>query len=675
MNKKNIYKVIAVAVVATGTFGLSSTSVFAKTNHTKLVKKVKLSHEQLVRGKNGAIYSNYKLNKVVSNLKKHKSVIFKTKQKYIIKDQKGKKHTYSLIKHKKLKGVALSNKLKLVKVKKTVKHSKKLVADSVASNNVTNSNNHSSNASSSSAQMPNNTTSSAASSTATTTNNHETVTTIVTPGTSLSSQSTTSTYLSNGASLSSSTSSSANSASSSAKSSSATSSASSNKSNSASSSAKSSSATSSVSSNKSSSASSSAKSSSATSSASSNKSNSASSSAKSSSATSSASSNNSNSASSSAKSSSATSSASSNNSNSASSSAKSSSATSSAGSNNSSSASSAASNNASNGELANYFTSSEISQINEYKSEAAAIGNGNSDSDVYDTKPNVNGTFNIGKLSQNYIDNSVKWVNFFRSMLHLKPLTNSSDWNTEAQYGAAALDALNTNLKTDGIIIHELPVNYKPSYVSDQDWQRANNATKTSNLGYSVTFPPSNSTPYKTVTGFLNDGDNLNASEGPGHREWLIGNVDKIGIGYSRVYSDYKLFNNNSYDDSIVNQNPVNFPGDGLFPIDLVKNTSWSVSVPTNFNNTTVKPAVTVYDNTDKKAVSVSDVNINGRYNYSATGFVYGSGYFGSNVWFTPDASAIKVNHSYTITVNNLPGYSQPYTYTTKLFDLGINDN
>ncbi|UQS87104.1 hypothetical protein MOO44_02785 [Nicoliella spurrieriana] len=732
MKKNNIYKIITVAVVATGTFGLSDVNAFAKTHpstRAKLEKTVKLSHARKVRGKNGVIYSNYHLNHAISNLKKHKHTVFKTNRKYVIKNQRGKKQTYSLIKSKKLKGVVLSHKLRLVKVTKAKHHAKQ---QSTTHNTSTTTNNNSTlngenpqtpsstavnptinqgvgydQASQTSANStlnktsytgdPNASTGSGTSTVVTTTPMGMTGTSVTSDSSNGSSSAGVLSHASSTANNSNGSSKAVNSANSASTKSSESSRAASATNGSNNSSKAANSASSSNNSNGSAkvsnaanagnnAANTAASTTSQTSKSSdqsnnsktaSKASNSASSSTKASSAAS-KSNQNSSSASSSTKASSAAS-KSNQNINSASSSAKSASNASNA-SNNSSSTSSAASS-ASNSELAKYFTGDEIKQINAYKSEAAAIGNGNSDSDVYDTKPNVNGTFSVGKLNQNYIDNSIKWINFFRKMVGMNPVSENSSWSTESQYGANLLNAVNTYNDFDNYIAHNISAVYKPPFMSDQDWNRGIAATSTSNI--SATSNGENPSPYDVVTQYLNDGNNIKAQDGPGHREWLTGNIDSIGIGLSGNFSDYKIYNSsNSEHDFNTNVNhPVNFPGNNLYPINLVQGTPWSVSVPTNFNNTTVKPTVTVYDNTDKRAVSVTNTNINGtivsggvNFNGVIEGstYAYGSGYFGSNVWFTPDANAIKVNHSYTITIKNLPGYSQPYTYTTKLFDLGI---
>ncbi|MHA8110837.1 CAP domain-containing protein [Lactobacillaceae bacterium Melli_B4] len=311
------------------------------------------------------------------------------------------------------------------------------------------------------------------------------------------------------------------------------------------------------------------------------------------------------------------------------------------------------------------FTAQDMDQINQYKEQAQAIGNGASSQDIYRSQPVISDTFAPGQLNSTYIQNSVDWINFFRKMVGQQAVFNNTGWNQDAQYGAAMLAASN-NANNSNTLSHGLVDFTKPAFISDSDWQRGADATNDSNISSGI------DSPYDVVTNFLNDGFNVNPAEGPGHRQWLLGNIDQIGIGKAGDYNDYKIFADNS-SNSYTDQQPVNFPGSGVFPIDLVQNTVWSISLPNGYNGAT--PMVSVHDNTANADVSVSGVNASGTTTDSQGLTTFGYGYFGTNVWFTPDASAIKVNHSYTITVNGLPGMSSPYQYTTKLFDLGITSN
>ncbi|MHA8138304.1 CAP domain-containing protein, partial [Lactobacillaceae bacterium Scapto_B20] len=313
----------------------------------------------------------------------------------------------------------------------------------------------------------------------------------------------------------------------------------------------------------------------------------------------------------------------------------------------------------------NVFTTREIEQINKYKAQAQAIGNGFSSQDMFISQPVIGGEFNPGELNSTYIQNSIDWINFFRQMVGQPSIFDNMSWDRDAQYGAATLAAANNSSGTNKLS-HGLVDFNKPAFISDADWQRGAAATNDGNISSGI------DSPYDVVTNFLNDGFNIDPAAGPGHREWLLGNIDQVGIGHAGQYNSYKLFEpgmNNSYTAS----QPINFPGKGVFPIDLVQNTVWSISVPGRYGGNT--PTVRIHDNTSNTDVAVSDDSSGGTTVSAKNITTYGYGFLDTTAWFTPDHNAIKVNHSYTITVSGLPGIRSPYSYTTKLFDLGITNN
>ncbi|MFT8908691.1 MAG: CAP domain-containing protein [Lentilactobacillus diolivorans] len=292
--------------------------------------------------------------------------------------------------------------------------------------------------------------------------------------------------------------------------------------------------------------------------------------------------------------------------------------------------------------LDKYFTADEQSQIAQLKQQADSIGNDTKS--MYSQTPSVKGSFTPGQLSEGYLNSTLGWINFFRGQYGLSPLTDNSAWNTEAQYGAATLAAADQGLS------HGLKGFSKPAFVSDTDWQRGADATNQSNLGQGVVSP------YDTISQYLNDSGN----DIPGHREWLLGGINQVGIGQVGDYNDLMVFNLHG-DGSSVPSKPIEFPKQGLFPIDLAQDTRWSLSLPTQYQSgTQVKVGVT--DNTTNKPVDVTNI--------IATHGGYGE--FGTSISYKPNADDIKFGHSYTITISGVPGMTSDYTYTTKLFDLGI---
>lgn len=286
----------------------------------------------------------------------------------------------------------------------------------------------------------------------------------------------------------------------------------------------------------------------------------------------------------------------------------------------------------------NFYSSSELQQVNSLRSKATGIYN--STKGMYQEKPSLSGSFNPGKLNDSYIQGTVDWINFYRSLYDLKPVMANSNWNTEAQYGAATLAAANSGLS------HGLVGFSKPSYISQSDWDRGAQATKTSNLSMGVTSPEDN------VNSYINDSGN----DVPGHREWILGGITEVGVGQVKEYNDLKVFD---LTDHSTDPTEIKFPNSGLFPFEASSDTRWSLSLPQRLS-TSAKPAITVHDNTTNKDVSVSRVLISNA----------GYGEFGTSISYEPDSDSIKENHSYTINISNLPNGITDVSYSTKLFPI-----
>lgn len=286
-----------------------------------------------------------------------------------------------------------------------------------------------------------------------------------------------------------------------------------------------------------------------------------------------------------------------------------------------------------------YFDASELQQINQIRTQASAINNDTKN--IYAIKPTLSGEFNPGKLNDTYIQGTIDWINLYRSMYGLSSVTDNPDWNVEAQYGAATLAAADEGLS------HGLVGINKPSNISEDDWDRGADATNSSNLANGLVSPEGN------VTEYLNDEDN----DIPGHRDWLLGRITQVGVGQAADYNDLKVFDRENYQPNTP-ASAIEFPNSGVFPYEAASETRWSLSIPQEISSNDT-PSITVYDNTAKKSISVSDISVDNK--------KYGN--FGTTVSYDPDENQIKLNHSYTISISGLSG--QPDTsYTTKLFSI-----
>lgn len=294
-----------------------------------------------------------------------------------------------------------------------------------------------------------------------------------------------------------------------------------------------------------------------------------------------------------------------------------------------------------------YYTAKQWSQVLRYRKQAKRIGV--TTKGMYAQKPRLKKPFRPGKLSASYINRTVNWINFYRTMFGLSKVHADSDWNTSAQYGAATLAAADKGLS------HGLVGFKRPSAVPEAAWQKGAEATIPSNISQGAIAP------YDIVTGYLSDDNDISGLE-PGHRLWLLGGIDRVGVGQAGDYNDLRIFAHNSY----ATKTPVKrtaFPRAGLMPYALVSQEApWSVSWPdedTGDSHST--PQVRVYDKTAKKTVKVTHVN--------ASQGGYAS--FGTTVYFLPKKSQLKVNHAYVINISGVEDQAD-MSYTTRLFDLKV---
>ncbi|MFC6179847.1 CAP domain-containing protein [Lactiplantibacillus daowaiensis] len=294
-----------------------------------------------------------------------------------------------------------------------------------------------------------------------------------------------------------------------------------------------------------------------------------------------------------------------------------------------------------------YYTASQWAQVTSYRKKAKKIGN--STKGMYAQKPILKKKFRAGKLSAGYTAQTVNWINFYRSMFGLKAVTANSSWNTSAQIGAATLAAADKGLS------HGLDGIKRPSFVSKANWKLGADATNESNLAEGVTSP------YDVISGYVSDNNNATGSNA-GHRLWILGEIDKVGVGQAGAYNDLRVFDTDNYQKGTPIKK-LAFPHAGLMPYNVAGDGApWTISFDDEYTGDgSLRPKASVYDNTAKKKVKVSNVDI------SSDSY----GYYGTTVTFLPKRSQIKVNHSYTIKVSNIEDQAD-VSYKTRLFDLKV---
>lgn len=295
------------------------------------------------------------------------------------------------------------------------------------------------------------------------------------------------------------------------------------------------------------------------------------------------------------------------------------------------------------------FTVKERKMIKRYRQQVKKFSNRTKG--MYAQKPSLKTPFRPGKLSSKYIKATVKSVNFYRKMYGLNAIVANPQWNRDAQYGAATLAAADKGLA------HELAGIKRPNYVSKTDWQRGVDATGYSNLGEGYQGA------YDNVLNYLNDPRQSDYI--PGHREWLLGNTIEIGVGQAGAYNDLKVFEGGpkcrAYGDAAKQVKEVAYPKAGIFPLNAVDGSTWSLSYSAEDGDKAQKPTVKIVDRTTHKSVKVTHVTT---YN-DVTGY----GWFKTSISYLPAPRKIKRNHTYTVKINKLGNHAD-VNYQTKLFNL-----
>jgi putative cell wall-binding protein len=183
--------------------------------------------------------------------------------------------------------------------------------------------------------------------------------------------------------------------------------------------------------------------------------------------------------------------------------------------------------------------------------------------DKYAEQPVVSAPYKVGKLHNNYINESINLTNFVRFLADLPDdLYHDVDMSEEAQHGAVLLHAI------DKLTHHP----QKPADMSQDFYERGYSATTSSNIakGYHDISP--------TVIAYMDD-FGLNNVEVVGHRRWILNpSMQKLGFGLSGQYSVMKVFDRSR--SRQFNFDYTSWPNQGAFPTQLFTyEEPWSVTL------------------------------------------------------------------------------------------------
>ncbi|WP_057766162.1 CAP domain-containing protein [Companilactobacillus tucceti] len=314
-----------------------------------------------------------------------------------------------------------------------------------------------------------------------------------------------------------------------------------------------------------------------------------------------------------------------------------------------------------------YYSPSEITRIKQLQQTYQNLDNDlYNKSNLFTTAPNLttDGSFYPGTLSGNAINGTVSWINYYRELSGLSPITSKEDSNYTSQIASSVMAVSNSN---PYISQHFLANTARPDNIKDIYWHQAVYGTGYGNLYFG--YPKTIGDPVREL--IFDDTDIEGANTG--HRAWLLSpRLSSVGVGiaignYGRQYET--IFVNNPTD--IYNQaekSVVTYPYN-LFPVEELTNKygaliPWSITfADQNKNIITDQTTITVENLTDGSSGITTPLS-DRSYAYLSDVIAY----------MPPKNIAINDHSTYRVTINNLNSESVPsYSYTFKTFSETAN--
>ncbi|WP_027085984.1 S-layer homology domain-containing protein [Cohnella panacarvi] len=283
----------------------------------------------------------------------------------------------------------------------------------------------------------------------------------------------------------------------------------------------------------------------------------------------------------------------------------------------------------------------------------------------YSTAPATSKPYAAGALRNDYIQDGVNAINFYRFISGLPyDVTAAAELNKQAQHGAVLLAAT-------GQFTH-YP---KPSSDMPQDFYEQGYAATTSSNIYS-SYGYDDHIVARSIDAYMEDSDvgNLNRV---GHRRWILNPpLQRVGLGQAEgndgtSYSALKVFDSSRSASTPFHY--VAYPAEGLFPIEVFKGTyAWSVSInPDEYAEPSLKNVkISLKRVADNKTWTLTSAN-----NQATVGGAYmnveNSGYgSGPAIIFRPNGiTAYTAGDKFEVTITGLKstlGASQTIHYAVE---------
>lgn len=292
------------------------------------------------------------------------------------------------------------------------------------------------------------------------------------------------------------------------------------------------------------------------------------------------------------------------------------------------------------------FTSAETAKIQQLQQDYKALDQTTFNAtNLYAVKPQLSRKFKEGILAPAYLEQQLAYINYYRQLFNLEPVSDNHQDNINAQKTAAVLALLNANPLINQ---HNLPYEKKPKIINRGTWQIARKTSNAANLNFNTC----NQSAGDVVTDLLTDSYNLTGTD-TGHRAWLLSTkLTTIGIGaaYGKNgyrYSVQKVINSTDAF-RLASQAQVAYPEAGVFPIEILKgkNIAWSLY----FSDQVIEgtPKITITDEDSGISYHAEKVE-----NFSSAGY----GNFQSVITYLPGDTPLIPNHEYRVDISGITSY------------------
>lgn len=279
------------------------------------------------------------------------------------------------------------------------------------------------------------------------------------------------------------------------------------------------------------------------------------------------------------------------------------------------------------------------------------------DANIFEEEPSIKAPYKAGKVKNEYLNDTLNYLNFARYLAYLNPVKLDSNLNMQAQYGAVLTTANNKMEHTNP----SKPVDMKNNF-----FEVGRISTSSSNLCGGKVF--------ESLEHCLNDNNNLMGSDNIGHREWLLDpKVTTIGFGTTSSYSTQNLpFAN--FDKNVDKPDYIAWPSEGAFPNDFINRFArWSLNLNKDVYDIESDISVEVTRLCDNKKWNLNQVDKFSGYN---SGFKilsnnsYGFGSESYTIIFHIGKNDLPVENYLGKYKVKISGLNKEIEYITNFFDL-----